>query len=156
MGDYQRSTRECNFNQLRPEIQTALFTYIEKHELGEISNDVQLCWETTSEKKKKGLFGSLLGSDPDPYHVIGIILTSHLLFWIRYGPKSGSVVSFARLKDITIRDFSYDQVDDTGIEVFGLINYFPERATAFIGLGKEMAADQLRASLKEAVNRVNH
>ena len=63
MGDYNRSTRECSFGQLRPELVTAIREHIQKRELGNIEAEILMCCETTSEKKKKGFFASLGGGD---------------------------------------------------------------------------------------------
>ena len=57
MSDYMHTTRECTLDSLRPELAAALRNYIEKHELGDLEPTVLICCETTSTKKKKGLFG---------------------------------------------------------------------------------------------------
>ena len=58
MGDYMRSTRECAFGQLRPELVQAIRDYLQKHELGTIDADILICCETTSEKTKRGFFAT--------------------------------------------------------------------------------------------------
>jgi len=40
VGDYMRSTRECAFGQLRPELVQAIRDYLQKHELGTIEADI--------------------------------------------------------------------------------------------------------------------
>ena len=53
VGDYMRSTRECAFGQLRPELVQAIRDYLQKHELGTIEADISICCETMSEKKRR-------------------------------------------------------------------------------------------------------
>jgi hypothetical protein len=153
MGDYNRSTRECTFSQLRPELVSAIREQVEKQELGDIEAEILACCETTSEKKKKkrGLFGSLLGGDPDPVHYTGVIVTPTWLIWARSGAKSGTVVAWARLRDIQVKDFESELIDDTGLEVFGFIGRSRERGQAFIGLGPESAAKRFGDAVKSAV-----
>ena len=111
------------------------------------------CVETTNEKKKKGLFGGLLGGDPDPVHYTAALLTPNRLIWVRSGAKSGVVVSGARLNEIEVKDFDSSLIQDTGLDVFGFVNQSPERVSAFIGLGTEGRAGRFRDAVKEAVAR---
>ncbi len=84
MGDYRRSTRECNFEQLRPEIVTALRDHIQRYELGDVERETLICCETTNERiKKPGLFEKLfiklIGGDLNPVHYLGIVVTPRYL-----------------------------------------------------------------------------
>jgi hypothetical protein len=129
--------------------------------LGDIETTILFCCETTSEKKKKGLFDFLLSGDPDPIHYTGIILTPGWLVWSRSGPKSGVATSAARISEIEIsnllarfkngQDSSPQALNGEGLSIFGFINQSPEKVTAFIGLGAEPAAQKLRDLLAETI-----
>lgn len=158
MGDYNRASRECTFGQLRPEIVSAIREYVLKHELGSLEAEIIACVETASEKKKKGLFAGFLGSDPDPVHHTGVLLTPAWLIWARSGAKYGVAVSSARLSEIEItdlasrfKDLGPKAIDDEGLTVFGFVNGSPERVSAFIGLGSETAAYKFRQTVKSSV-----
>ena len=142
MGEYIRSTRACSFEQLRPELVSAIREYVADRKLGDIEPDILMCCETTSEKLKKGFFRSLMGGDPDPIHYIGALVTPIWLIWARSGPKSGTVVLSARLKDVQVKDFESDLIQDTGLEVFGFVGNSTERMHVFIGLGQEPPAQK--------------
>ena len=76
MSDYERTSRECvTHNQLRPELVTAISTYLEKNDLTNVGSEIIMCCETTSTKRRKGLFDGLLGVDQDPVHYIGVLIT---------------------------------------------------------------------------------
>ncbi len=154
MGDYNRTTRECSFGQMRPELVSAIREYAEKHEMGSVEAEIAICCETTSEKKRKGLFASR-GADPDPVHYTGVLLTPTWLIWARSGAKSGTTVVSARLKEIEIQDFASKLIDDTGLEVFGFVGDTPERGHAFIGLGSESGAQKMREMVREAVAKAH-
>ena len=80
MSDYRRSTRECNFDRLRPEIVTAIRTHAQQHDLGDVEREALICSETTNEKLKSGgLFGKLLGGDPDKVHYSAVVVTPRWL-----------------------------------------------------------------------------
>jgi len=154
MGDYYRSTRECTFEQLRPELVATIRAYLDQHDLGPIERGILSCCETTSEKKNKGFLARLIGGGPDPVHYTGLLVTPTWLIWAISGPKLGTVVSAARLKDIEVTAFSSPLIDDTGLEVFGFISGSPERVQAFVGLGAEPAAQRFRATLQAAMEKV--
>ena len=156
MGDYRRSTRECTFVQLRPEIVTAIRDHVQQYELGEVEREALICCETTNERTKKpGLFSKMAGGDPDPVHYVGIVVTPRYLIWARNGAKYGTAVLSARLRECEVLDYANTPqakfVPDTGLEVTAMHTGATERAHSFIGLGPEPAAQNLRQVLKQAL-----
>jgi hypothetical protein len=149
MREYQRTTRECSFNALSPEIITAIRKYTEKNAFGDIEANILICIETSSEKIKQGFFSKVFGGGN--YAVkMAIVVTSERILWATVDNKNATSVLAARLNEIEVKDFSSDLVEDCGLEIFGLISGFSERATAFIGLGEEDGAQKLRHILKES------
>lgn len=160
MDEYERSTREClNLNHMRAELAGAIRTYFAENDLKKLEGEAIFFCETTSTKRKVSLADRLLFGNPDKVHHEGILLTPRWLFWARSGEKYGTSVSFARLSEIELQNTSEElrkmnaKIIPEGIWVFGLINHLPKRATAFIGLGKEPAAEKFRALLKEAIQK---
>jgi hypothetical protein len=139
---------------MHPNLVKGIRQYSQKHELGDIEAGILMCCETISEKKHKGFFASLVSTDPDPVHHTGMLATPTWLIWARSGVKYGTVVSSARLKDIQVKDFSSDLVEDTGMDVFGFLGDSAERVTAFIGLGPEPAAQIFRETVQHAITKV--
>jgi hypothetical protein len=153
MSDYTRTTRACAPAQLKPELLQALRDYAAQHGLGNLEADATLCVETHSEKKKKGLFGRLGGGDPDPFHDTALLLTPAWLVWARRGPKSGVVVSAARLRGATVTAFASKLIPDSGLEVATPVPGQAEPVVAFVPLGPDMAAsitEQVRAAAAAA------
>lgn len=154
MGDYNRSTRECAFDQMHPDMVKGIREYAQEHQLGDIEASILMCCETISEKKKKGFFASLVSTDPDTIHFTGILVTPTWLIWARSGAKYGTMVSTARLQDIEVKDFTPQLIEDTGMSIFGFVADSPERVTAFIGLGSEPAAQKFRETVQQAITKV--
>ncbi len=151
MGDYQRSTQELTFEMLALEIKAALTNYIEKYNLGSILNDILIAVQTVSEKTKKGLFAG-----PGPKHLVTIsLLTPKWLFIVTQEDQKPLSVRTARLAEVVVSDYEkspfYARLPDTGVEIVGPFTDSPERATLFIGLGKDAAGEKFRARLIEAV-----
>ncbi len=55
MSDYLRTTRACQFGELRPELIASLLAHAEKIGLPDLTVSVVACCETRNLKKKKGL-----------------------------------------------------------------------------------------------------
>jgi len=54
MRGYKRTTRECSFNALTPEIVAAIRKYVATNDFGNIEAELLMCVETSSEKLKQG------------------------------------------------------------------------------------------------------
>lgn len=154
MREYQRSTKECTFGALRPELVASIRAYIEKRALGGVENEVVLCAETTSEHLKKGLMAKLAGGGDKIRHT-AIVLTPSWLIWANTDEKHGPVTLAVRLKDAEITDFKspLPQIEDDGLEIVGFMVGATERASAFIGLGPEPAAQKVRETIKATANK---
>ncbi len=155
MGDYNRSSRICSLNQLRPELAQAVRVYWQQHEMNDLELQVSLCCETTSEKKKKGFFASFGSSDPDPVHYTAALITPAWLFWARSGAKYGTAVMAARWRDIQVSKFASSLMSDSGLTVSGLFAGSAEQASAFIGLGEDAAGQQFAAAAHAAAQSAN-
>jgi hypothetical protein len=138
VSDWQRSTEECAYGDLAPEVQLSILEYAEKHGLGDIGAVATFCAVTSSAKKK--LFGRRS-------QTTSIVVTPELLLWAL--SEGGDVTTIAaKRNEMEVSEFASEFVDDSGLEVFGFVPLgASERGTAFIGLGHEPAAQRLRDAL---------
>jgi hypothetical protein len=151
MGDYVRATRECALDGLRPELAAAIRKYAEKHDLGNLEADILICCETTSTKKKRGLFGG----KPEVI-LTGMLVTSKWLIWAAGKENESPGVLAAKLRDIQAQDYEksdfYKLIPDTGLNIDGL-RVAAGSGSAFIGLGPEPAGQKFREVLIEALQK---
>jgi hypothetical protein len=154
---------------LQPALAAAIKEHVQDRELGDVLSNVLICCETTSERRKLGRFEALkarLGGtyDPDPVHYTGIVVTPSWLIWGTSGEQRGTNILSARLRKIEVQDYAKELarfketklgIEDSGVTVFGVIGSFRERASAFIGLGREEAAEKLKRVLREAIQQAN-
>ncbi len=152
MGDYARATRECTLDSLHPPLAAAIRSHIERYELGELEAQVLMCCETTSTKKKKGLFRRKA-----EVTLAAIIFTPKWLVWAagKQGEVPGALA--ARLHDIRMQDYEksemYKLMQDTGLNIFGLRSG-EGPGSVFFGLGPEPAAQKFRDMLRDALDEV--
>jgi len=151
MGDYNRVSRECKFEELGQEIVAAVNMHIEKYNLGRILGDALVCIEVKSDKTKKGIFAT-----PGPkFTHIGLILTRRWLVQTIKVDKGKMIARSARLEDITVSDYEknpyFQQFPDNGVEVTGRFTDASESSTSFIGLGKDLAGEKFKELFFRAV-----
>jgi len=148
---FSRSTRECYFDQLNPDLAKAFKDRFLQDEFPGIESKIITCFETESMRKK-------LFSTRTEYS--GVILTPDVLVWGMSGIKRNPFAAMAQIKEISeIRDYEKTEsckiMQDTGLELFGFIYLFSKRSTWFIGLGADQSGERCRHLLRELHNKVN-
>lgn len=151
MGDYNRSSRECKFEDLGQEMVSAVNTHLEKYNLGPILDDTLICIEVTSEKIKKGLFAGPGGR----LVRVGMLLTPRWLVQVIKSDADAAFARSARLEDIVVTDYEkspfYARIPDNGLEVTGRFTDTTENSSSFIGLGKDAAGEKFKQMILKAV-----
>jgi hypothetical protein len=150
MNANTRSTRECTFANLRPELVTAIRKHIEKYKLGEIESSLLICCETTSTNQKTGLFAN--GTE---ITITGMFVTTHFLVWTGGKERGKPVVRSALLRNIDVQDFEntamYRVYPDSGMNITGRYTDVTKQGQAFIGLGADSAGEKFRQVLQHAI-----
>ena len=134
MNTYTRSTRECTFTNLRPELVVGIRKHIENYKLKDIESSLLICCETTSTTQKTGFFTN--GSKTT---VTGMLVTTQLLIWTNGKKKDKPLVRSALLRNIDAQDFEntamYRVNPDSGMNITGRYTDVTKQGQAFIGLG---------------------
>lgn len=154
MRYYQRTTKECAFNELPPVLLEAIRQHMQTESLGNIETPTQLCCQTTSKKLPQSFFANLkdrlLGVDPDDEHTTAVLLTPPWLIIAIHGDSRGTTVFSLRLNQIQFNEFNGTaQIEDQGLNITGLMQG-PERSQFFLGLGTEPAAEKFKTRLRQA------
>lgn len=154
MSDYARTTRDCSFAELSPELASAVRRHIEKYELGVSEADGVICCETTSQRKKAGFIGRLFGGLPKVVHS-AVFVTPAWFIWVTSDEKHGTAVLSARLTQVIVRDYDNKLIPDFGLNVSGSFTDSPKRIEVFVGLEEGQAGENLKARLKEAIRQAS-
>jgi len=152
MSAYTRSTRECKFGEMRPELETAIRRHIETYKLGEIESSLLICCETTSTRQRTRLF-----ANSDEATVTGMFVTSHFLVWTSEMEKGKPLVMSALLRNIDAQDFEntamYQVKPDSGLNISGRYTDVTKQGSSFIGLGPDLAGEKFRHVLQLAIQK---
>ncbi|HSL43084.1 MAG TPA: hypothetical protein VK897_06610 [Anaerolineales bacterium] len=148
MSEWKRSTKEVSWEDLLPEMVSAIKQHIGQYNLGPILSDALMGIQTDSEKIKKGLFG---GSEKV---TMGAVVTPRWLVWSVLEEGKKATALSAQLINITVQDYVQtpfaQMVPDSGIQVSGIFTDAIEPASAFIGLDQSPAAERFREVIIQA------
>ena len=149
MSDWKRNTREVSFENLTPEMVTAIKKHIEQYNLGPVLSDALMCIQTDSEKPKKGPFGS------QETVYTGSMITPRWLMWVTSGTRTETAVLSAQLSEIVVQDYLQTQfakmIPDSGINVTGKFTDVSENRTAFIGLDESPTGNKFKEIVIKAI-----
>jgi len=70
--------------------------------------------------------------DPNRALHTRMLVRSTTLIWARYGDKSRTVLASARFRDIQVRVFESDLIEDHGMKDYGFVDDSKERVKAII------------------------
>ena len=155
MSDYNRTTRKCSVSQLHPELRHAIRNYFQQHSLGDPIAETLRCCETISEKKSVSRLVSWLNDNSDTTIHTGMLLTSQSLIWVRRGDRSGTLLTAASLKEISVEAHTSMLTKDHGLEVSGYMEGSNKPMRGYIGMGQEIAAQEFCEEVKQAVIKAN-
>jgi hypothetical protein len=155
MSQYKRSTRECAFEDLQPDLRQAMHAYLLQRNLAEVETQIEMCCETVSERQKPGVRLPFFGDHSDQVYHTGMFLTPDWLVWAHSGDQTGTKVMSAHLSLIHVRPYTSLVMNDTGLEVAGYMAGSNAAIRGYLGLGEEAAAQKFCDLVKKATDKAN-
>jgi hypothetical protein len=154
MRVYQHITRECTYDQLKPEMRDAFQVFEQRHLplLAGWNQQVLACVETTSTQVKISFMDRLSGLSEKVYYT-GALVTSEFVVWATCGPRRKATVLATRLVDIELTRLDYAGVRDTGLDLFGLMIGGKERIATYIALGADPAAQKFELTFRSVLEK---
>lgn len=149
MTDNARITRECAIQDLNPALGAAMRAHIAEYQIGEIESSIEMCCETESTQKKKGVFG---GSEKA---IQGVFLSGNWLVWAESLSGKSANAGSAKLTQIEMRDYEsttmFGVIPDSGINITGRFSNSKQTGQLFIGLDSGPTGKKFRELLREAI-----
>ena len=153
MSKYWRSSRECQIDQVKPEIKQALQNYFQQYNPEGVDTECLLCCETVSKKIDEGLADWM--DDQEAELTTVIVLTSHSLVWALATEKKGVRVIGAELINIQAKAHVAFFSKELGLEINGWINNSKSKIHGVIALGPEAVAQKLCDEVHQLIEKVN-
>jgi hypothetical protein len=149
MADNVRSTRECALTEIDNSLSVAIQAHLSEYKMTIAETSIQMCCETESTQKKKGVFG---GSEKA---IQAVILTDE---WVIWGDKisgKASSAGSARIDQIEMRDYErttmFNIIPDSGVNITGQYSDSSQTGQLFIALDTGPAGTKFRELLREAI-----
>lgn len=150
MSAYQRTTRACSLEQLRPDVRQTIENYLQAAEPKYIN-----CCETISQKRPQSWLTAWLNTGQEDSIYTAMVLTDQVLIWVRAGEHSAARLTSAKLNEIHVKPFVSLFSNDQGLEIAGLIENARSTLRGYIGMGPEQAAQNFCEQAQAAVEKVN-
>lgn len=150
MTTYRRTTRLCQPEELRPEL-----AQIIQRQLSDLSDEVQLCCETTADKLDDNRLAAWLNASIDNRTHLALVLTPDRLIWARSGDHTPPVCAHARLVDLRIKVVRPRHTRDFALDIYGRMAGTDTRAGGQLLLGPEPDAEQFCLKIGEVMQRFN-
>ncbi len=155
MNASTRTTRECSLEDLQPDMVAAVRKHVELYKMGDMESSIQMCCETISSEKKKGLFSSSLEKT-----ITGTLLMPEwLIVVVKKGDEEPVVISGhpRNLQAHNFEDSAMFKINpDAGLNITGRYSDVTRQGMVFIGLGPEPAAQKFRKAVIEAIQKSSH
>jgi hypothetical protein len=145
---YDRTTRICELDTLRPDHLTALREHMAKYDLGAL--EPTLCGDTTSIKRKNGLLDRLLRTQQTATYT-SVVITPVWLLWVVSSNRQAPTAFSARLSEVEVSDTNPRQLLDRGLDVRARPTDTSDFGSYFIGLSEDDGGNRLRVGIIEAV-----
>lgn len=153
--DWERSTRQCDYAQLRPQLKQAIDTAVA--EMAE-SMEFVFCIETASARVRPG--GIFSGRRKSLYHAV--ILTPRWLIQA-IDPDDGKTEPLVvfnnyekmEIKDDTVNELKKHGIEDYGIDIISQTSRDVSLGSYFIGLEHSAAARQFLITLRLFIRSAN-
>lgn len=154
MREYAHTSRMCRFDELQPELASAVGALAAGHLplLEEIETQLLGCVETESRQVKIGFLDRMSGLGEKTF-TTAILLTPSYLAWSSCGPRRKTTAVAARLVDTELTQIFYDRTSDTGLDVFCLMLDRTERSAVYIALGGDSAGEEFKRLLRAALEK---
>jgi hypothetical protein len=158
MSDYDRSTTSMTLGSLPEPIRSAVRAKAESLQLT-VADDAPAFLTHSRKLKKTGMFGKLLGGDPDKEHQTALVIGAKDVLVATHGEKRGTAVLNTRLDDADVSTLSerLSVVSGVSSDDGMSVNGFPVsggegsgRGSAYVGLGPPDGS-AARGALIEAI-----
>ena len=150
--NYERTTRICELEALRPDHMAALRDHMAKNDLG--APEPTLCGETTSIKRKNGWLDKLLRTKQSVTYT-SVVITPMMLMWVVSSNIQPATAFSAPLNEIEVSDTDPRQMLDRGLDVRAQPTSARKSGSYFIGLSDDEDGTRLRVGILEAVREAH-
>ena len=106
MSYFQRTTRACTLDELRPELAEAIRTYAQRQQWDNLEAEVLACCETTTERTSANRLDAWLNGSAAAISHVALIATPHRLIWAYSSDRARAGAASAQYHEMRLKIFT--------------------------------------------------
>ena len=151
MSHYQRTTRACTLDELRPELAEAVRAYAQRQQWDNLEAEVLACCETTTERTNANRLDAWLNGSAAISH-LALIATPHRLIWAFSSNRARTGAASAQYKAMRLKIFTPKRTAGIGVEIYARMEGTGEKTGGRFMLDDNPAARHFCEEVKRATD----
>jgi hypothetical protein len=152
MSDYTRTTRECTFAELRPELIDAIRAYAKRQQWDNWEAEVLACCETSTERTDTSRLDAWLNGSAAAISHLALIATPDRLIWAYSSDRAPVGVASAQYRDMQLKIFFPKTATGIAVEIYARMDGTHEKTGGRFMLDGSPAARHFAEEVKRATD----
>jgi hypothetical protein len=155
MSHFQRTTRACTLDELRPELVEAIRAYAQQQQWDNLEAEVLACCETTTERTAANRLDARLSGSAATLSHLALIATPHRLIWAYSSDRAHAGAASAQYKQMRLKIFTPKLTAGIGVEIYARMDGTGEKTGGRFMLDDNPDARHFCEEVKHATNPVH-
>ncbi len=118
MSHYQRTTRNCTLDELRPELAEAIRAYATRQQWDNLEAEVLACCETTTERTSANRLDAWLNGSAAAISHVALIATPHRLIWAYSSDRVRAGAASAQYHEMRLKIFTPKLTAGIAVDIY--------------------------------------
>ncbi len=150
MSHYHRTTRECTFTELRPELAEAIRNYAQRQHWDNFETEVLACCETTAERTSTNRLDAWLNGSAATISHVALIATPQRLIWAYGSDRVNAGAASAQYHEMRLKIFRPKTAEGIAVDIYGRMDGTGERTGGRFMLDDSPAARHFCEEIQRA------
>lgn len=148
MSHTQRTTRECPFAELRPELAEAIRAHAQRRQWQDWEAAIAACCETTTERTHTNRLDAWLHASAPALSYLALIATPDRLIWAFSSDRAHAGAASAPYKDMRLKIFTPKRSVDIAVEIYARMEGSRDKTGGRFMLDGSLAARHFAEEIK--------
>ena len=150
MSHYQRTTRTCTLDELRPELAEAVRAYAQRQQWDNLEAEVLACCETTTERTSTNRLDAWLNGSAATISHLALIATPQRLMWAYSSDRVRAGAASAQYQEMRLKMFRPKLTAGIAVDIYARMDGTREKTGGRFMLDDSPAAREFCEEVKRA------
>jgi hypothetical protein len=150
MSHFQRTTRACTLDELRPELAEAIRTYAQRQQWDNLEAEVLACCETATERTATNRLDAWLNDSAATISHLALIATPHRLIWAYGSDRVRAGAASAQYQEMRLKIFKPKLTAGIAVDIYARMDGTREKTGGRFMLDDSPAALEFCEEVKRA------